>query len=550
MAVIEISHPHLEELVGTELSVEELEDEGSMMGVLFEDGEEDKLEVEVEPNRPDLLSVEGIARALRGFLEVETGAVDYPVEDGEFTVEVDGSVTNVRRHIACAVVSDLDLGEGALNSIIQLQEKLTETYGRKREKIAIGLHDAAPLESPVTYEAVDPDGVAFIPLGRDEEMTPAEILAEHEKGQQYGWILEDADRYPVLRDADGTVLSMPPVINGVATEVTEDTGELFLDVTGTSRQEVETALTILCAALHERGGTIESVDVDGERLPDMEPDLMTVDPEYVRDVSGLHDLSDSGIAEQLESMRYDASVDGGELVVEVPAYRADVMHAYDVIEDAVIGYGYRNVDEELPEVATVGGRSDERVFIDALRDIMVGAGAQECMTFILSTPAKLFDRMERDREDIVTMANPLTEDYTAVRNWLLPSLMQVLEDNQHNRYPQRLFEVGTCSRLSDESHTGAEDVQKLAYATAHRDAGFSEARGVLQTVAKRLGVELAVEEADHGSFADGRCGTVLVDGEDAGVIGEVSEQVRENWDVEMPVAAFEIDVETLQDAAT
>ncbi|MFB6294328.1 MAG: phenylalanine--tRNA ligase subunit beta, partial [Candidatus Nanohaloarchaea archaeon] len=113
MAVVEISHPHLNELVGKDLSVEELEEDGSMLGVLFEDGEDDKLEVEVEPNRPDLLSVEGIARALRGFFEVEDGAVDYPVEDGEYTVAVDSSVKNVRRHIACAVVTDLDLDEAA-----------------------------------------------------------------------------------------------------------------------------------------------------------------------------------------------------------------------------------------------------------------------------------------------------------------------------------------------------------------------------------------------------------------------------------------------------
>ncbi|MFB6294329.1 MAG: phenylalanine--tRNA ligase subunit beta, partial [Candidatus Nanohaloarchaea archaeon] len=243
--------------------------------------------------------------------------------------------------------------------------------------IAIGLHDAEQLDTEIIYEAVGSDAVSFVPLGRDEEMTPADILEEHEKGQEYGWILEDEDRYPLLRDAEGQVLSMPPVINGVVTEVDAETDTIFLDVTGTSRQEVETALNIMVAALHERGGTIESVDVDGERLPDMSPELMEVDPDYVRDVSGLHDLSDSGIVEQLEAMRYDASVDADELVVEVPAYRADVMHPYDVVEDVAIGYGYGNIDAEIPDVATIGGESDETVFRDELRDVMVGVGGQE-----------------------------------------------------------------------------------------------------------------------------------------------------------------------------
>ncbi|MDY6765738.1 MAG: phenylalanine--tRNA ligase subunit beta, partial [Candidatus Nanohaloarchaea archaeon] len=474
MAVIEISHPHLEELAGKELSIEQLEQEGSMLGVLFEEAEDDRLEVEVEPNRPDLLSVEGIARALRGFFGVQTGAVDYPVEDGDVTVEVDSSVKNVRRHIACAVVTDVELDEAARNSIIQLQEKLTETYGRNRAKIAIGLHDAAPLEPPITYEAVGPEAVSFVPLGRDEEMTPAEILADHDKGEEYGWILEDEEEYPLLRDAAGQVLSLPPVINGVVTEVDEGTDSILLDVTGTSRQEVETALNIMVAALHERGGSIETVEVEGERMPDLSPRLMEIDPEYVREISGLHDLSSHGIADQLEAMRYDASVDGDELLVEVPPYRADVMHAYDVIEDVAIGYGYGSIDAELPDVATLGGESEETVFADAVRDIMVGTGAQQCMTFILSNRERLFERMAVDEEEVAAMANPLTEEYTVVRNWVLPSLMEVLGNNTHNRYPQRLFEVGTCTDLSRDTATGAADSTRLAYVSAHADAGFSE----------------------------------------------------------------------------
>ncbi|MDY6773676.1 MAG: phenylalanine--tRNA ligase subunit beta [Candidatus Nanohaloarchaea archaeon] len=550
MAVVEISHPHLEELVGEELSIEKLEEEGSMLGVLFEGAEEDKLEVEVEPNRPDLLSVEGIARALRGFFELETGAVDYPVETGDIEVEVDSSVKNVRRHIACARIRDLELGEDELNSIIQLQEKLTETYGRKREKIAIGLHDLEPLEPPITYRAAEPSEASFVPLGREEEMELGEILEEHEKGQKYAWILEDEDRYPLLQDSEEQVLSMPPVINGELTEVDEDTDDLFLDVTGTSRKEVETALNILVAALHERGGSIESVEVDRKRMPDMSGKLMEVDPDYVREVSGLDDLSEEGIEEQLEKMRYDVEVGEEELVVTVPAYRADVMHPYDVIEDMVIGYGYDNVEEEIPEVSTIGGESDETVFRDRLRELMVGAGAQECMTFILSNREKLFGKMEREEGPVVSMANPLTEDYTLVRNRILPSLMEVLSNNQHNRYPQNLFEVGKVSELAERSHTGSEDSYRLAYVSAGSESGFSEVRGVLQTMAKELGMELSIKEGEHGSFDDNRCGEVRIDGEEAGVIGEISGEVRGNWGVEVPVSAFEVEMDVLRDAAT
>lgn len=549
MAVIEVKKTDLEEMLGETVTVEQLEQQGSMLGILFENtDEENKIAVEVEPNRPDLLSAEGVARALKGFFEMSPGMVEYPVEDGDVSVTVDDSVEDVRPFIACARVTGVELTETKLNSLIQLQEKLTETYGRKREKIAIGLHDFAPITDDITYKAVDPGTFSFVPLGTDGELTLADILEEHEKGQEYGWIVESFDTYPVIVDSADTVLSFPPVINGVATEVTTDTTDIFLDVTGTAKREVETALNILVAALHERGGRIESVQIDGERYPDMSGERMAVDADYVQKISGLEDLSETGMTEELEKMKYGATVDGDEILVEAPAYRADIMHAYDIIEDIVIGYGYDNIAEEIPAISTIGGQTEERVFTDRVREFMIGTGAQELMTFILSNKKKLFDRMELDEEETVTMANPLTEDYAVVRNWLLPSLLEVFGNNQHNRYPQTVFEVGLCSRLSDETHTGADDTYKLAYAVADDDVGFSDVRGVLQRLASYLGVELTVEETEHDSFVDNRVGTVQFDGDDVGIIGEISEAVRKNWGLDgVQVAGFELDTQQIRD---
>lgn len=545
MAVIPIQKDELDALMQSAVGTERLVEEGSMLGVLFEDNGDGTLDVEVEPNRPDLLSVEGLARALDGFFEHETGSVQYPVEDGDVTVAVEASVESVRPCIAAARVTGLDLSQDALDSLIQLQEKLTETYGRKRKKIAIGLHDYTGVSGDITYKGVDPDSYTFIPLGWDEEATASDILAEHEKGETYGWIVEGADVVPVLEDEDGTTLSMPPVINGTATAVDTETTDLFLDVTGTARDEVVTALHILIAALHARGGTIEAVHVDGERMPAMDGERMVVDPAYVRSVTGLDDLSTEGMARRLATMRYGAEARDGMLEVTVPAYRADVMHPYDVIEDVAIGYGYANIEPELPDTSTIGALSRKQVFIDRIRDVMVGVGAQECMTFILTNREDLFQRMEREPAKVASMANPLTEDYAIVRDRVLPSLVQVLGDNQHNRYPQRLFEVGRCTVLEDDT---AEDVYRLAYVTAHDDASFSEVRGVVQSLATVLGAEMVVEAEEHAAFMEKRSGTVRMDGEAVGRIGVLSEAVRQAWGMEeVPVAGFELDVDALQE---
>jgi len=114
-----------------------------------------------------------------------------------------------------------------------------------------------------------------------------EILDEHEKGQKYAWILEDEDKYPIIKDSKGKVLSFPPIINNQLTEVTEDTTDIFIDVTGKDKQTVQKALNILTTALAERGGKIESVDVGGEKMPDLSAEKTELGIDYLREVAGV-----------------------------------------------------------------------------------------------------------------------------------------------------------------------------------------------------------------------------------------------------------------------
>jgi len=190
MPVVDIDTDELRGLTGrTDTSDEEFEQDLFGLGLEFE-GETDDghLQFEFAPDRLDRLSVEGVARSLRYHYGDDRGVYVPETNDPEWTIEVDESVPDERPYVTGAVIRGVDLDEGALESLIQLQEKLHATMGRGRAKGAIGIHDLAMLkgaplqegsEPSITYRGVEPDGEAFVPLDANDELTPSEVLDRH-----------------------------------------------------------------------------------------------------------------------------------------------------------------------------------------------------------------------------------------------------------------------------------------------------------------------------------------------------------------------------------
>lgn len=263
MPTVEFDYRDVIDFLGKKYSPEELRKAVPMLGVDLESVDEEKLEVEIFPNRPDMLSVEGFSRALAGFLDLETGYRRYSLNESDTVVKVDSSVNEVRPYISAAEVKGLKLDERAMVSLMNLQEKLHVTHGRNRQKVAIGVHDSQDIEPPYTYRAVKPDNedYKFVPLDMDSEMTPFEILEKHPKGREYSHILEDKDRCPLILDDKNQVLSFPPIINGNLTRISESTENVFIDVTGTDEKAVDKALNILLASLADRGAELFSVEL-------------------------------------------------------------------------------------------------------------------------------------------------------------------------------------------------------------------------------------------------------------------------------------------------
>ncbi|GAB6135669.1 phenylalanine--tRNA ligase subunit beta [Thermococcus prieurii] len=557
MPKFDVSKRDLERLVGKEFTVEEWEDLFLYAKCELDDVWEENGEIyfkadSKDTNRPDLWSAEGIARQIRWALGFQRGLPKYEVEKSDVTVYVDEKLKDIRPYGLYAVVEGLKLDEEALRQMINLQEKVALTFGRRRREVAIGIFDFDKVKPPIYYRAGEKTE-RFVPLGFEEELTLEEILEKHEKGKEYGHLIKDKPYYPLLVDSEGKVLSMPPIINSETTgRVTTETRNVFVDVTGWDLNKVMLALNVVVTALAERGGKIKGVKVvypDFEvETPDLTPKSFEVELDYIRKLAGL-ELSDGEIKDLLERMMYDVTLEDGKAKLLYPAFRDDIMHARDVLEDVLIAYGYNEIEPEEPKLA-VQGRGDKFVeFEDAVRELMVGFGLQEVMTFNLTNREAQYEKMHLQYKkdyfnnppaELVEIENPISPKWSALRNWLLPSLLDFLSQNTHEEYPQRLFEVGKATLIDESRETKTVSESKLAVVLAQPRVTFTDAKEILDSVMRHLDFEYELEEVEHPSFIPGRVGKVIVNGKTIGVIGEIHPAVLEKWGIEMPVAGFEL----------
>ncbi|MEM1507670.1 MAG: phenylalanine--tRNA ligase subunit beta [Candidatus Bathyarchaeia archaeon] len=554
MPTIEVEREDLESLLGMRLpqSPEDLDEILSFIKGEVKYADEKEIHIDVkDSNRADIWGVEGIARALKGILNIEKGLKRYEVA-GESGVEiaVDPRLKNIRPYIACAVVKNVKLSDAAIRHVMRFQDKMDQTYGRGRRRTSIGLYDFDLVTPPLRYTVSRPDETRFIPLGFDEELTLAEILEKHPKGIEYGHIVKQFDVWPIFIDSRSKVLSFPPIINSNDLgRVTVETKNVLVEVTGTLYRTVLYTLTNIILALADRGGRIYSAkirypyeDLGEVTTPDLKTEKMHINIDYVRKVIGVP-LSLNEIIDLLERSRYGVSeVEGAEIVVEIPCYRPDIMHPIDVVEDIATAYDLNRIKPRWPQISTVGGLSRETQLRNLVRELMIGLGYQEVLTFTLTNQTVLFEKMNIQRERVVEVANPKVSSMTCLRSWLLPSLMEFLSHNTHVEYPQRIFEVGYCAIHDEKQPNKTRDVEKLACVTIDSEAGFSEIKSVLEALLYNLGLEYSLEETSHGSFIDGRVGKIIVNGEETGFIGEINPQVLQNWGLENPAAAFEINL--------
>ena len=563
MPTISISRSDLDRLIGRRASEKELDAwlplvKGEVKEVDTATGE---LKIELQDsNRPDLWCVEGIARQIRCKLKGAPGAYPY-IKAGKGRrdqVLVEKGLERVRPFVAACKARGCTVSDEGITQLIQTQEKLAEIFGRQRRTVSIGLYRLRSITFPVRYMLADPEKVSFRPLGYEEPLTLREILEIHPKGQEYAGILADQTRYPLLRDAKAKVLSFPPIINSRDIgEVRVGDSDLFVEVTGTDLRLVLLVLNIFAANLRDRGAAIEPVDVVYPwktafgrtlRMPRHFTESRKISRDEIAAALGT-ELSMKELRSSLTSYGHTVTSAGETLTVTPPAYRNDLMHPVDIIEDVAISRGYASFSPLMPSAFTVGSLTRIEQLSDKVRELMVGFGFQEIVSNILGSREDLLQKMrltsQEQESHVIEIDNVMSQSVAMLRQWILPSLLRVEATSSRSFYPHFLFEVGEVAIPDGFAETGSQSQVKLSALCAHAGASFSECHSFLELLCFYLNKAYRLHPNSHPSFLEGRVAQILVGDQPIGLIGELHPEVLERWQISMPCSMFELTLDPL-----
>ncbi len=508
----------------------------------------DKVILEASSDRPDLFSVEGIARALRPWLELKPK--DITVKDSS----VNGYAEEIpqRPYVALAVVRDLVLTDEAIKQMMQLQEKIADTYGRRRRKISIGVYDLDKIKPPIYYKLADPDETRYRPLNEPKEMTLREVLEKTDKGQAYGYIIKDMEKYPILADSRGEVLSLVPILNSDDYKVTAETKNVLIDSTGTSLNDVVNAVTIMAYNIAERSrtGIIEVVAVNYVSGLVVKAPRISAEPieVRVREVNRLlgTSLSAHEIAGLLRRFYYvieDLKEDS--LIVKAPVYRIDVKTWVDVAEDVAMAYGYERLGEEatsLPPTQTIGRIHPIEYVSRKVRDILIGLGFQEVANYMMSSRATQLHLLEVGDREMFVVENPRSERFEGLRLWLAPQLVEVVAENAEKATKSKLmiFEVGDVVIPDDTFETSARVERRVGFAITHEKATLTDGLAYVKAMFSELGVKPSFEKSHVSGFLPERTAAIKACGGDVGFVGEVNPQILLRLGLKNPLVIAEV----------
>jgi len=550
LPVITLKIERFSKFAGRNLTLAEMTNWLPWLGVDIEDEGENHVKIEFNPNRIDFCCYAGVARAYKGLRGWEVGLPKYHANKAVTTLNIDESVSEVRPYMLGGIVKGIQLDEDDIVDLMEMQEDLHWGIGRDRKKASIGVHNLDSVKPPFTFTTADPERVKFIPLGETREMNLRNILQRHEKGKKYKHLVNGATKYPLLVDKNDEVLSMPPIINSELTKVDVNTTNLFLDVTGTDNFAVKKSLNVLSTSLADMGGTLERVKVifsDKTLIsPELNPQNMELQKSTTNKILGLK-LPESKIIQCLKKCRLGAGHShDGIIEVAVPPYRVDILHEVDLVEEVAIGYGYYKLKPTLPSSVTIGKPHSTFRTASLVRQIMTGLGFTEAMNFTITNEKLHYKKMRRKTETVIRIANPVSSEYTIMRQDLLPNLMKNLTDNKRESLPHLLFEISDVIKPNKTLEARCERQLHVASVSSHSNSNFSEIKSHLEALMLNIGANSwKFKKTEHPSFIKGRVAAIIIRGKPVGVVGEIHPEVLNNFQLETPTAAFEVDLETL-----
>lgn len=551
--------------------VERLGDELPLLGTDIDLCDATNLDIEIFPDRPDLLSGETLAYAIRPFLHGRVAEPNMITTESGISMSIDTSLETVRPIVKAAVVRGVETGgnneeiDAFIKCLMDHQEKLHFALGRGRRRASIGVHDLQAIHPP--FRVITASGTtSFRPLGEEQPMTVKEILEQHPKGIDYAHLLEGMDTYPLILDSNNAVISFPPIINGNHTTVTAETRDFFVEVTGWDERACEASLMLVCLQLQERGGSVQSVVIsngDDKTIvtPVGEAKQHLVPEELVEKLLGRtftdeelqHAINRMGgrfhgritpTSEEEDAKRMARPSPGNQwLQFDMPRWRFDLLHPVDLVEEIAIGHGYEDLGEDRPRAQLTAKPRPDHNIRRRLMESMQGMGFMQIQSLTLSNETDQFTNMRwKPSHEVTMITNPITVDHTMLRQFLLPGLIRLLASNKHHDLPQGVYELGTVVR----DHTNCD---RLAFLMAERGGGFAAVRGRIQALCNDLGVNnwrAEPLEANDGPWLAGRAAKLLIDDTWVGCFGEIDPAIAMQYELRVPLNGAEFDLGALR----
>ena len=537
MPVIELSYSRLQKLIG-KVSIKQISDSLPFLGLDIESENKDLVRIEYSPNRPDYSTDFGIALGLQGLLGIKIGAIKLDVKKSKnYSISVDSKVSKIRPFVTGIVAKNGKIDDKIIKQFMTMQEDLHFGIGRKRKKSSIGIHDLDKISFPLNYTAVDKNH-KFIPLNSEKILSISQIITDTDLGKDYGNILGNSTKVPIILDSNQQTVSFPPIINAAVTTVTTKTKNLFVEVTGINKDDAEDMLSVVATILQKAGFILETVQISGSKnsTPKFKEKKISITPELINQTLGLN-LKTSKIISSLKKSRLNATSKGKQIICTIPAYRFDIFGPMDLVEETALGYGINNLEPALSPSQTLGQTNPISSELKSLSQIMIGVGYLEALNSSLTSKRVLYEMTNRNTEKIISVLDSKSQEHTILRDSILPGLLENLSKNIHEQYPQKLFETGTVFALQNP----ISEKINFSCISAHQDTNFSEIKSVLQSTLK-TGFDISIETktAIHPSFEEGRCAKVMLNGKPIGIIGEIHSKIIENYKIRVPVVGFEI----------
>ena len=540
MPVVELNLNRIKKLISGSVTKKRIIDSLPYLGLDIESQDGDKIRIEYSPNRPDYSTDFGIALGLEGLLGIKKGIQKTNIKKhGKFEIKVDPSVSKIRPFVTGIIARNGIIDDETIKQLMNMQEDLHFGIGRKRKKSSIGLHDLDKISFPLNYTTSTRQH-SFVPLNSESENTIDQILSETEVGKNYGWVLGDSKKVPIILDAEEKTVSFPPIINASVTTVTTKTKNILVEVTSLDKYAAEDMLSVVVAILQMAGFEIIQLTVSGKKncTPKLNSRIIQYDIKLTEQILGLN-LTPSAIVSSLKKCRLDAIQKGNKIQCTIPRYRFDIFGPMDIVEEIALGYGIENIVPKLSPSQTLGEKSLMTKKLELISKTVVGFGFTEVLNSSLTSKKILFDFTNRDSSQIISVMDSKSQEHTILRDSILPGLVENLSKNIHESYPQRIFETGTVFSKAKP----ISEITNLAGVIAYKESNYSEIKAILQSILKigfKIDIKTKTPKDNVTMFADGRHSDIFVGKELIGTVGEINSDVLDNFKIRTSVVGFEI----------